>query len=94
MLVYHGSGVIVEEPRCGVLPALLGAFVLTPLDGVVSSRPFRAPLLATRSVPLGLKSSRLFSSAAHFLTLERGAMETSTPLDAVLSQFPTACRSD
>jgi len=41
-------------------------------------------------VQLGLKPSRVFSSAAHFLTLERGTMETSTPLDAVLGWFPAA----
>ena len=47
--------------------------------GVFSFSPLRAHLFATRSVQLGLKSSRPFSSAAHLLTLERGALEASTP---------------
>ena len=52
-----------------------------------SSRPAGA-LARARSVQLGLKSSRHFSSAAHFLTLERCAMEASTPLDGLVSSRP------
>jgi len=53
----------------------------------LSFPPFQGAL-APRSVLLGLKPSRNFSSAAHFLTLERGAMEASTPLDGFVSSRP------
>jgi len=53
--------------------ARLGFF--PPVPGALAPTPQRA----ARAKPQTFGLARIFSSAAHFLTLERGAMEASTP---------------